>query len=186
MDNKSRIIVGTDVGRPDKKTECEKAIQQFRRIKCRHKIRPDSIGADKGYAAGEFIHNLIHKNIQPHIPIIRHRRHNAIGIYKIKDFRYDEEKNIFVCPYGKELKYWGIHKQGRQHVYRARKKDCTLCWRKAECTKDTAWSLSYHIYEAFIDKARKLNKNQRIYNLTEYEEEDRRVIWRGKGVYGVT
>jgi transposase len=160
MDNKNRIIVGTDVGRPDKKTDCEKAIEQLRRIKWRHKIKPESIGADKGYSAGEFIHNLINENIQPHIPIVRHRSHNAIGIYTIKDFRYDEEKDIFVCPDGKELKYWGVHKRSRQHVYRARKKDCRLCCKKAECTKDTARSLSYHIYEAFIDKARQLNKTR--------------------------
>ncbi len=48
MDSKSRIVVGTDVGKPDKKTDCDKAINQVRRQKWRHRIKPESIGADKG------------------------------------------------------------------------------------------------------------------------------------------
>jgi IS5 family transposase len=158
MDNRSRVIIGAAVGKPDLRTDSKKALEQIRRIKWRYKIKPESIGADKGYATGEFIHNLINENIHPHIPIVRHRNHNAIGIYTIENFQYDEEKDIFVCPDGKELKYWGIHKHSKQHVYRARKKDCRVCSRKAECTKDTARSLSYHIYEGSIEKARQLNK----------------------------
>ncbi|MFH1703157.1 MAG: transposase [Nitrospirota bacterium] len=70
MDNKSRIIVGSDIGRPDKKTDCENALVQLRRIKWTYKMKPESLGADKGYAAGEFIHNLINEDINPHIPIL--------------------------------------------------------------------------------------------------------------------
>ena len=158
MDNKSRIIVGADVGGPDKRTDCEKALQQIQRIKWTYKIKPESLGADKGYAAGEFIHNLGTEKIQPHIPIVDYRRHNGVGIYTIKDFHHDKQKDVFICPEGKELKYWGIHKHSRQHVYRARKKDCSICLKKAECTKDTSRSLSYHIYEDSIEKARQLNK----------------------------
>lgn len=158
MDNKSRIILGADVGRPDKRTDCEKALQQIQRIKWTYKIKPESLGADKGYAAGEFIHNLGTEKIQPHIPIVDYRRHNGVGIYTIKEFHHDKQKDIFICPEGKELKYWGIHKHSRQHVYRARKKDCSICLKKAQCTRDTSRSVSYHIYEDSIDRARQLNK----------------------------
>src|SRR4030042_6723421 len=73
MDNKSRIIVGSDMGRPDKKTDCENALVQLRRIKWTYKMKPESLGADKGYAAGAFIHNLINEDINPHIPILDYR-----------------------------------------------------------------------------------------------------------------
>lgn len=59
---------------------------------------------------------------------------------------------------GKELKYWGIHRGSRQHVYRARTKDCKMCLKKEECTRDRARSVGYHIYEDSIEKARQLNK----------------------------
>ncbi len=73
MDSRSRIVVGADIGRPDKKKDCDNAIKQIRRAKWRHRIEPESIGADKGYAAGEFIHSLINEEIQPHIPIEQER-----------------------------------------------------------------------------------------------------------------
>jgi transposase len=158
MDNKSRIIVGTDIGKPDRKTDCEKALMQIRRIKWRHKMKPESLGADKGYSAGEFIDALITEKIQPHIPIMDYRSQNDKGIYPIEEFSFDKERNIFICPEGKELKYWGIHKHSKQHVYRARKKDCSICIKKTACTRDTARSLSYHIYEESIEKARQFNE----------------------------
>ena len=52
MDNRSRIIVGADVGKPDRKTDCEKALKQIRRIAFRFGIKPESLGADKGYSHG--------------------------------------------------------------------------------------------------------------------------------------
>lgn len=158
MDNRSRIIVGADVGRPDLRTDSEKALEQIRRIKWRYKIRPDSLGADKGYATGEFINNIIAENIQPHIPIFDYQRHNHKGIYTREQFEYKKTRDIFICPEGKELKYWGIHRGSRQYVYRARTKDCKMCLKKGECTRDRARSVGYHIYEDSIEKARQLNK----------------------------
>ncbi len=158
MDSKSRIVVGTDLGKPDPRTDCEKAFTQLRRVRWVYKLKPESLGADKGYAAGEFLHNVINENIQPHIPIFEYQRHNHKGIYSREEFKYDTTKDIVICPEGKELKYWGIHKRCRQNVYRARTKDCKICSKKHECTKDKARSIGYHIYEESINKAKDLNK----------------------------
>ena len=160
MDNRSRIVVGADVGKPDLRTDSKKALQQIQSIKWKHRIKPESLGADKGYAAGEFIHNLRKEGIQPHIPIAEYQRHNHKGIYPREEFQYDKEQDIYVCPERKNLKYWGIHKRSRQHVYRARTKDCSICTKKQECTKDRARSVSYHIYEDSINKAKQLNKTK--------------------------
>lgn len=67
--NKSRIILEADVANPDRRRDCERALSGLQRIKWKHKIIPETIGADKGYAAGEFIHNLINEHITP--PIYR-------------------------------------------------------------------------------------------------------------------
>jgi transposase len=160
MDNKSRIIIGSDVGKPDLKTDSEKAIDQIRKIKWKHKIIPESVGADKGYATGEFINNLINENIQPHIPIFEYQKHNHKGIYTREAFTYDEANDIYLCPEGKEMRYWGIHKRSRQYVYRARTKDCKVCMKKHECTRDRGRSIGFHIYEDSINKAKELNKTK--------------------------
>lgn len=163
MDNRSRIIVGADIGGPDRKTDREKAFSELQRIKWRHNIMPKTLGADKGYAVGEFIHDLINECIIPHIPVVSSWDKRNPGIYPIAKFTYDEKKDIFLCPQGKELSYWGIHKHSKQHVYRARKKDCSICPVKSECTKDIARSLSYHIYEDAIKKTRELSKTKGYY-----------------------
>jgi transposase len=166
MDNRSRIIVGADVGKPDRKTDCEKALKQIRRIPFAFGIKPESLGADKGYSTGEFINALVKEKVQPHIPIMDSRSQNDRGIYSIDQFSFDPGENRFLCPSGKELKYWGIHKPSKQHVYRARAKDCKVCSRKAECTRDRSRSLSYHIYEESINQARQINQT-RAYRISQ-------------------
>ena len=166
MDNRSRIIVGADVGEPDRKTDCEKALEQIRRIPFAFGIKPESLGADKGYSTGEFIETLVKEKVEPHIPIMDSRSQNDRGIYSIGQFSFDAGENQFLCPEGKALRYWGIHKASKQHVYRARTKDCKVCSRKAECTRDRARSLSYHIYEESINEARQLNQT-RAYRISQ-------------------
>src|SRR6266498_1024658 len=88
------------------------------------------------------------------------RSRNEKEIYPIEQFHYDAEKDQFTCPQGKTLRYWGIHKHSKQHVYRASPKDCGQCPVKALCTRATYRSLSYHIYESSIDVARRLTKTR--------------------------
>jgi transposase len=166
MDNRSRIIVGADLGKPDRKTDCEKALEQIRRIPFAFGIKPESLGADKGYSTGEFIDTLVKEKVKPHIPIMDSRSQNDRGIYSIGQFSFDAGENQFLCPEGKALRYWGIHKASKQHVYRARTKDCKVCLRKAECTRDRARSLSYHIYEESINEARQINQT-RAYRISQ-------------------
>jgi hypothetical protein len=67
---------------------------------------------------------------------------------------------------GRALRYWGIHKRNRKYVYRAKMKDCAVCPRKAECTRDRARSVSYHIHEDSIQRARQLNQT-RAYRISQ-------------------
>ncbi|MHB8881308.1 MAG: IS1182 family transposase [Thermodesulfovibrionales bacterium] len=158
MDNKSRIIVGADVDQPSKSIDCEKAVEQIRRIKWVYKLKTESLGADKGYAAGEFIAAVLNEGIAPHIPMIDYRSQNERGIYPLTMFTFDQGRKGFICPEGNFLKYWGYHKHSRQNVYRASTKDCSECSKKKECTRDRARSVSMHIHEASMQKARALNK----------------------------
>ena len=152
--------MGVGLGRPDKKTDCEETLREIRRIKWVHKMRPKSLGADKGYGAGEFIHHLMEEGVDPHIPIADYRSRNERGIYRRERFELDREKDVVICPEGKVLKLWGIHRHSKQRVYRASVKDCGICLKKMECTRDRAHSVSYHIYEDLIDQVRQLHKTK--------------------------
>jgi len=86
------------------------------------------------------------------------RSKNDKGIFPITKFSFDAERNEYICPQGKRLKYWGINKRSRQFVWRASVKDCKVCLLKGKCTRGRARSLSRHIYEDYLKHARKQTK----------------------------
>jgi transposase len=166
MDNKTRVVVGADQNLPNRNADAETAVRLVGRLKWAYKLSPRTLGADKGYATGLFVHWLLEQGVLPHVPMMDARSRNEKGIYPIQQFDYDAKKDQFLCPQGKTLRYWGIHKPSKQHVYRASPKDCRQCSLKEQCTRATYRSLSYHIYESSIDVARKL-ANTRGYRISQ-------------------
>lgn len=158
MDNKSRVIVGTNSHLPNRYADQQAAFELLRRIWWTHKLKPKTLGADKGYATGEFVHRLLQQAVDPHIPIMDTRSEHDKGIFPIEQFHFDAEENRFICPAGKVLKYSKLQPHSKQHVYRASSKDCKPCPLKAQCTRSTYRSLSYHIYQSSLEAARRLTK----------------------------
>jgi hypothetical protein len=158
MDNKSRIILGADQNRPSRKVDGETALALIRKVRWVYKLRPKTLGADKGYASGEFVHELLQQKLLPHVAVMDTRGQHDERIYPLERFRYDPEENRFICPQGHILRYWGVHRHSKQHVYRASPTDCKRCPVKAECTRANYRSLSYHIYQSALEAARKLSK----------------------------
>jgi transposase len=156
IDNGSSIILGADVSTPDLTAEGNAALSEVLKVRWRFPLLSKTVGADKGYSTGSFFHTLVTAGIDPHVPVRDYRSKNDKGIYPIDAFSFDETNNCFFCPEGHALSYRGVHTHSRQHVYRARMRDCQACKRKELCTRDRARSLSYHIYEAAIEKARQL------------------------------
>ena len=155
MDNKSRVIVGADRNLPNRNADAKTAVELVGRLKWNYHLRPRTLGADKGYATGVFVHWLLEQNVQPHVPIMDSRGRNDKGIYSIEQFQYQDDKDEFICPQGKTLRYWGIQQHSKQHAYRASPSDCRQCPVKAQCTRASYRSLSYHIYESSIEIARR-------------------------------
>ena len=158
MDNRSRIILGADQNRPSRRADAETALALTRKARWVYKLKPKTVGADKGYATGQFVHELLEEKVLPHVPVMDTRGQHEQGIYPLERFRYDAEQNRFICPQGKTLRYWGVHRHSKQHVYRASPKDCGQCPVKRQCTRASYRSLSYHIYESALEVARKLSK----------------------------
>lgn len=105
MDNKSRVILGAASHLPNRHADQQAALELLRRIWWAYKLKPKTLGADKGYATGEFVHRLLEQAVDPHIPIMDTRAEHDKGIFPIEQFSYDAEQNRFICPQGKVLKY---------------------------------------------------------------------------------
>jgi transposase len=153
MDNASRVILDASVsGLCGRGAEMALALAGLEKIKWKFKLRPRTVGADKGYATGQFIRDAYEAGITPHVPVWDTRREHDAGIYTIERFEWDEANNRFICPEGKALKYHG--KNHKQIIYRAGMKDCGPCPVKDQCTKDRSRSVSFHAHQEFIDRAR--------------------------------
>jgi hypothetical protein len=72
-----------------------------------------------------------------------------------QEFQYDAERDIYVCPAGKELHYFAPHSTERSRRYRARAKDCNHCPLKAQCTPGKQGrSLCRSVEEDTLDRVR--------------------------------
>lgn len=160
MDNKHRVIVGADSHLPNRYADQQAGLKLTRRMRWVYGLKPKTLGADKGYATGEFVHRMLEDSVLPHIPMMDTRAEHDKGIYPIERFHYDAQQNRFICPQGKVLKYSRLQPHSKQHVYRASSKDCKHCPVKPQCTRSTYRSLSYHIYEPSVEIARRLTQTR--------------------------
>jgi hypothetical protein len=75
--------------------------------------------------------------------------------FSSKEFQYDAERDVYVCPAGKELHFAPWHSTERQLRYRAHAKDCNHCPFKAQCTTSTQGrSLCRSVDEACLERVR--------------------------------
>ncbi len=101
------------------------------------KGKPKNICADAGYASTEDL-KKIDDDIKVIVPSTRqaqkeNNRHPVKEFDKEK-FVYDKEKDEYVCPEGKRLKYKSIFKKAHRKEYRAKKEDCQQCPHYGVCT----------------------------------------------------
>jgi Transposase DDE domain len=78
------------------------------------------------------------------------------GKFSKADFTFDRERNVYICPGGKELTHSGVIDQGRILPYRASRRDCTRCDLKPRCTTAATRKVSRDIDEDVRDYVRSL------------------------------
>ena len=100
----------------------------------RFDIKPKWLAVDTAYGSGPNLNWLVKdKDIAPHIPVIdRSKRED--GTFNRDDFRFDKERNVYVCPAGKLLTTTGtVIDDGETLRYLATTSDCRDCPLKVRC-----------------------------------------------------
>src|SRR5262249_745221 len=83
-------------------------------------------------AAVRLLKALVDRKITPHVPVWdKSARHD--DTFSRADFVFDQERNVYICPGGKELTSTGNIDQGHIVYYRANKNDCSACLLKPRC-----------------------------------------------------
>ena len=92
----------------------------------------------------------------PHIPVWDQSEVSANGKFPRADFAYDHERDLYICPGGKELKTSGTVHDGTTIKYIAKRSDCAVCPLKRHCTTGLERRISRDIHQDARDYTRRL------------------------------
>ena len=90
--------------------------------------------ADSGYATTDELEKVDKEEIKVIVPSQRQAGEREKNPFDKTHFRYDKERDIYICPEGKDLRFYTKQKKAR--LYRIEdKRTCTQCRHYGTCTK---------------------------------------------------
>jgi len=159
IDNKAGIIVDAEGTRANRTAEIAITETMVDRIKHRFDLRPQRLAGDSVYGAVRLLKALVDRKITPHVPVWdKSARHD--DTFSRADFVFDQERNVYICPGGKELTSTGNIDQGHIVYYRANKNDCSACLLKPRCTTGPMRKVTRDVNEDVRDRVRALAKTE--------------------------
>jgi transposase len=149
---KKRIILGVVVA-PGEVMENQPMLDQAWHVRFRFQLRPRQATGDTTYGTIENITALEREGIRAYVPLPdwEHQR----DYYGPRQFTYDAEHDIYVCPQGQRLRLYHVEYTAEKVEYRADAAICNACPVKAQCTpSDRGRSVHRHFAEAYLDQVR--------------------------------
>jgi transposase len=162
IDVKYGVIMDVEASRAIRQAEVGAAKTMIERTEQRFDIKPERLAADTAYGSGANLNWLVNdKDIAPHIPVIDKSKRDD-GTFSRADFKFDKERNVYVCPANKPLTTTGtVINDGETLRYLASTSDCRGCPFKAQCCPKAAFRIiPRSIYEEARDVARALAKTE--------------------------
>ena len=103
IDVKFGVIMDVEASCAIRQAEVGAGKTMVERTEERFNIKPKWLAADTAYGSGPNLNWLVKdKDIAPHIPVIDKSK-RADGTFSRENFRFDKERNVYVCPAGKLL-----------------------------------------------------------------------------------
>jgi transposase len=134
IDMENAVILDVEATPTRISKEVDATETMIERTQDRFGLKPDRIAGDVAYGTGEMLGWLVEREIEPHVPVWDQSEVAADGKFSRASFAYDKDRNLYVCPNGKELKTSGTVHGGTTLKYIAKRSDCGQCPLKPECT----------------------------------------------------
>ncbi len=149
---KSRIILGVLVA-PSEVSENKPMLDLLWRARFRWKLWPRQATGDRKYGTEDNLVAIESQHLRAYIPSPDNDHRTAF--FSSQEFQYHAERDVYVCPAGKELHYFAPHSTERSRRYRALAKDCNHCPLKTQCTPGKQGrSLCRSVEEDTLDRVR--------------------------------
>jgi hypothetical protein len=185
IDLKHAVIMDVEATTAVRQAEVGAARTMIGRTQGRFGTWPEKLVADAAYGSAENLAWLVHeRGIEPHIPVFDKSRRRD-GTFSRSDFAYDHDRDLYICPDGKELRQFrrpfavprdGIDPEGLMR-YRAIKRDCDACFLKPRCCpKDPARKILRSIHEGARDMAARYRRHRCLRNPATRAEEGRDAV----------
>lgn len=110
--------------------------------------------ADRGYWNASGIRECAQEGIETYVP---EQRHTAAGNgeYPNHQFKYDPERDLYLCPKGKELLRSGeTTRDSIRYFTYSNRKACSQCPVRSNCTRGKYRTLNVHEFHADAEAAR--------------------------------
>jgi hypothetical protein len=149
---KSRIILATLVT-PSEVMENQPVLDLLWRTRFRWKLHPRQFTGDTTYGTAENIVALEEQHIRAYVPLPDFDQRTEF--FGQRDFRYDAERDVYICPHETELHLLPSGCTDQYLQYRAKASACNACPLKAQCTtSNTGRRLSRHVAEEYLERVR--------------------------------
>jgi hypothetical protein len=119
VDDKHKLIAADEV--TNQVTDYQQLANVALAAKANLEIKQAEVVADAGYYNAAEVDRCVEAGITPMIPKADTSANSARGLYGKSRFRYDEKKDVYVCPAGAELTHrFNTYELGRElRYYRA-------------------------------------------------------------------
>jgi transposase len=156
IDMEAPVIVDVEATPTRISKEVDASETMIARTEERFDLKPDHVAGDVAYGTGELLGWLVERDIDPHIPVWDQSEVAPEGKFTRADFTYDKDRDLYICPGGKELKTSGTVHDGKTLKYIAKKSDCANCPLKPQCTTGQERRLTRDVNQEARDYAQAL------------------------------
>jgi transposase len=116
---------------------------------------------DSGYFDGDKIKECEEAGITPYLPVPNWKTAERRGLFGSKCFKYDEERDVHVCPQGEELSFRTTEKRKGKKYKIYRTDACGTCPLRAQCTTSKVGrKLRIWVDRHVLDRLRERNRSR--------------------------
>ncbi len=130
---KSRVILNALVA-PSEVTENRPMLDLLWRTIFRWRLRPHHVTGDAKYGTRENVAAVEGAGIRAYVALPNFDSRDT-GLFGPGHFRYDPERDVYVCPAGEHLRWRARTSGARGTMYRAPAEACNACLLKERCTE---------------------------------------------------
>jgi transposase len=133
VDEKHGLIVSSDV--VNENNDLHQFAKQMNNAAQALGKKPDAGCADAGYSNIKELKDIDSQGIKVIVPSSRQASGKQAGPFDRRNFKYDKDRDIYICPEGKILRYAGTDAKKGSREYCAGAKVCKECRNFGLCTK---------------------------------------------------